>query len=53
MKNDNENASLKVPLKICLVDDNENNLLSMEVTLENDNYRFTRQLPEGKHSGYC
>jgi signal transduction histidine kinase len=30
----------KAPLKILLVDDNDNNLLSMEVALENDNYLF-------------
>jgi signal transduction histidine kinase len=32
--------SEKAPLKILLVDDNDNNLLSMEVALENDNYLF-------------
>jgi two-component system sensor histidine kinase/response regulator len=31
---------LKAQLKILLVDDNETNLLSMEVALENDNYQF-------------
>src|ERR1700753_2424386 len=30
----------KAPLKILLVDDNDNNLLSMEVALEDDNYLF-------------
>ena len=28
------------PIKILLVDDNENNLMSMEIVLENDNYSF-------------
>jgi len=31
---------LKTPLKILLVDDNDANLLSMEVALENPNYQF-------------
>ena len=31
---------MKAQLKILLVDDNETNLLSMEVALENDNYQF-------------
>ena len=40
MKKDSENASLKAPLKILLVDDNDTNLLSMEVALENNSYLF-------------
>ena len=36
----NKKALLKGPLKILLVDDNDTNLLSMEVALENDNYLF-------------
>jgi len=42
MKNGSEKNLLKTPLKILLVDDNENNLLSMEVALENNNYSFYR-----------
>ena len=40
MKKESEKTILKAPLKILLVDDNNNNLLSMEVALENNNYLF-------------
>ncbi|MDB5134422.1 MAG: Signal transduction histidine kinase [Mucilaginibacter sp.] len=40
MKKESEKTILKAPLNILLVDDNNNNLLSMEVALENDNYLF-------------
>src|ERR1700759_3876058 len=40
MKKESERAILKAPLNILLVDDNETNLLSMEVALENENYSF-------------
>ncbi|MFI5162959.1 MAG: response regulator [Sphingobacteriales bacterium] len=40
MKKESEKAILKAALKILLVDDNESNLLSMEVALENGNYMF-------------
>ncbi|HZX58495.1 MAG TPA: hybrid sensor histidine kinase/response regulator, partial [Mucilaginibacter sp.] len=39
-KKESEKHILKTPLKILLVDDNDTNLLSMEVALENDNYQF-------------
>ncbi|HTD39793.1 MAG TPA: hybrid sensor histidine kinase/response regulator [Mucilaginibacter sp.] len=44
MKKDGENALLRAPLKILLVDDNETNLLSMEVALENNNYSFYKAI---------
>lgn len=40
MKKESEKAVLKAPLKILLVDDNDTNLLSMEVALENNSYEF-------------
>lgn len=40
MKKESEKAVLKAPLKILLVDDNDTNLLSMEVALENSSYEF-------------
>src|SRR6201995_3663602 len=40
MKTEREKTILKTPLKILLVDDNDTNLLSMEVALENNNYLF-------------
>jgi len=40
MKKESDRNSLKAPLKILLVDDNDSNLLSMETALENDNYLF-------------
>ena len=40
MKVNNEKAESGMAIKILLVDDNENNLLSMEVALSNNNYLF-------------
>jgi signal transduction histidine kinase len=40
MKDSNEKVELEMAIKILLVDDNENNLLSMEVALSNNNYLF-------------
>ncbi|HJP62207.1 MAG TPA: hybrid sensor histidine kinase/response regulator [Mucilaginibacter sp.] len=40
MKKESDRNSLKAPLKILLVDDNDSNLLSMETALENNNYLF-------------
>ncbi len=37
---DSKKAELEISIKILLVDDNENNLLSMEVALANNNYVF-------------
>jgi len=38
----NKSASHQMPVKLLLVDDNDNNLLSMEVALEKENYIFFR-----------
>jgi signal transduction histidine kinase len=40
MTNDNEKMVPEIPIKILLVDDNDNNLLSMEVALEKAGYVF-------------
>ena len=40
MKTDIEKIKLEMSIKILLVDDNDNNLLSMEVALQNNNYLF-------------
>src|SRR6201985_1024162 len=37
---DSKKAELEISIKILLVDDNDNNLLSMEVALANNNYVF-------------
>ena len=40
MRDSTNKVDLESKIKILLVDDNDNNLLSMEVALENDNYAF-------------
>ena len=40
MTNDNDKMVSEIPIKILLVDDNDNNLMSMEVALEKEGYVF-------------